>query len=342
MNINPKNTVCIILNYKNPDFSCFCLNSLYTMPDKPKTIIIVDNNSGDESINIIQEYWEKLHKSPIQRSDGLNEPSDAVLLSLDVNNGYSAGNNVGIRLAMQGMDCSAIWLLNNDTKPMPGSLDFLCKEMNKESAIGIVGSSIFNWSDTSRVQCLGGATFNKFSGATKNLYEGLDPEEINDISQEKVNSQLSYVTGASMLVKRKVFEDIGLLPEEYFLYYEDVDFCISAHENDYKLSWAPKSEVIHYEGGSVKFVKKDKDENLKRERQPWVDYLSIRNRIYIVKKKYPLYLFSSFFSFILVLIFRVVRGQTGRIPFLFQALLDGLSGKMGKPHFLIRDKHFKG
>lgn len=213
----------ILLNWRNYSDTLECIDSIVSSGIDLRDVIVVDNDSQNESVNIIRRSIPDLE-----------------ILESGHNGGFAYGCNAGIRIALE-RDYEYIWLLNNDTliniQTLPQMLNIFSEENSRE--IGIVGSLIRYLEFPYEIQALGGGSINYLTGQTKNILEfgNLD--------------KLDYITGASMLISRKVFEEIGLLDEGYFMYWEDVEFCVRAQKAGFGIAVATDSLVLHKEGASV-------------------------------------------------------------------------------------------
>lgn len=335
----------ILLNYRNAPDTIACLRALAVMPVQPGKIIVVDNSSPDDSVKRIMAAWQTL-ATPVLLQEKLTHasllPTDAtyILLARSANDGFSAGNNAGIRLALQDSTCEAVWLLNNDAEPDPDALKKLCERLNQKPEAGMAGSTLVYTHDKQTVQCAGGASCSPWTGITRFLLTGEPLSVVRTADPSHVETKLSYIVGASVLIRSNVLQAVNFLPEEYFLYYEDTDFGISCAKQGYSFAWAPDSIVYHKEGSST--GAKSAAENRALNRPDWVDYLALRNRMYMMRKLYPWALPLVLLSYSGVMLNRIRRGQTNRIPLVCRAAWDGLRGHMGKPDHLfpaLRDVH---
>jgi GT2 family glycosyltransferase len=154
------------------------------------------------------------------------------------------------------------------------------------------------------------------------MRNGLALKDALPIAEGRVDAALDFISGASLLVKRAVLERIGLFSEEYFLYYEDVDFCLRAKKAGFSLAWAKASVLVHKEGGTTGAGRET--------RPPWADYLGIRNRIFFTGKHYPRLLPVVIAGLAGVCLRRILRRQPERLKIVFAALLDGLWARMGR------------
>lgn len=329
MPILPAHTAVILLNYNNADDTIACLRSLYALDQAPGAVIVVDNHSTDNSYAAILQAWRQW-ATPVSIVPGAPSPAEkAVLLQMPANDGFSAGNNAGIRQALQNNDCNAIWILNNDTEVQPGALGKLCACLNTQPEAGLAGSTLVYAHDRNIVQCAGGFSINKYCGTTPAV---CGYSLLKDILQQPVATitrQIRYLCGASMLIRREVFERIGQFREDYFLYYEDAEFCLRAQKAGFKLAWAPLSIVYHKEGATT--GSKSSVGERAFCRTSFVDYLSLRNRVHLVREYFPSSLPLTVLSYFFVALNRLRRGQTRRIPLVFQAMSDGLHNRMGRP-----------
>ena len=298
----------IILNYNGWADTIECLESILRNDYPNYQVIVVDNNSPNNSMEYIKAWAEgkldvcvnpdhplkKLSFPPVakpipyifytrdeaenggdlEKEEMLKEKIPAgttikyplVFIQTGDNLGFAGGNNVGIRYALAKDDFEYTWLLNNDTVIEKDSLSSLVSYAAKND-LGISGSVLMYYHDPNKVQAYGGTT-NKFLGIVKHI------KNINDIEKK-----LDHIVGASFLINKKVIKKIGLLPEEYFLYLEETDYCFNARNYGFKLGIAIDSNVYHKEGASI--GSSSKDNNNKSE---FADLLFIKNRIKFHKK----------------------------------------------------------
>lgn len=214
-------TYAVLLNWNGWPDTLACLEAVAQMRSAPERVLVVDNGSTDDSV-------ARIRAAAPQHT----------LLETGRNLGFAAGANVGIRRALEdGAD--RVWLLNNDTVPDPAALAAMGARLDADPRLGIVGSMLRYAHDPSLIQALGGGYIHWWLGLP------------HHIRSETRLSRLEYVIGASMLVRRDVFDAIGLLDERFFLYWEDADFCRRAVRAGWRLTVAPESVVLHKEGGTA-------------------------------------------------------------------------------------------
>ena len=337
--LTPAQVTVVILNYKGVEDTLCCLNALQRLEQQPGRIIVVDNNSGKKDVARLTDTWSTTnilcHKpAPVILCQGdclLN--AQQIILTLDSNNGFASGNNAGIRLALSDTSCKAVWLLNNDTEPEKYSLYFLCKRLNDVQKASIAGTTVVYHDNKTLVQCAAGGFFNNWLGTSKLAYAQIPLEEVLKLEPAALEAKLNDIIGASMLIKRDVFDKIGFFSEEFFLYCEETEFCLRAGQAGILFAWAKSGIIYHKEGAST--GAQTAIPGRKFSRPAWVDYLSLRNRVYMMRNHYPCALPVVLLSYLGVMLKRVGRGQMKHIPLVCRAAWDGLCGHMGKPNHLF-------
>jgi GT2 family glycosyltransferase len=207
--------VCIILNWNGWQDTLVCLDALERCSYPQLKIVVVDNGSSNESVNMIRSAHPGL-----------------LLVESRRNIGFAGGNNIGIRFALaDGADY--VWLLNNDTKPEPHALSALVAKAQTDNAIGAVASICYYANEPSKVQA--------WAGARVNLWIGYSRLNI----RPRPDTWFHALNGTSMLIARAALEDIGLLDEGFFLYWEDTEFCLRLRKRGWRIAAAPDSRVLH-------------------------------------------------------------------------------------------------
>ena len=163
-----------------------------------------------------------------------------VLIRNRMNKGFAAGHNPGISLAVK-ISADAVWLLNNDSIVQPGAFDALKEAYCSYGDSRILGTTVVESDNPGVIQCAGGMVFNPYSTCVGAPLRGRSVEQIGQLE----NPAFDYIYGASILVPSKVFRDIGQLNEDYFLFYEELDFCKRATTAGYKLDWCRSAVVLH-------------------------------------------------------------------------------------------------
>jgi GT2 family glycosyltransferase len=167
------------------------------------------------------------------------------LLCNGANLGFTGGNNTGIRHALaQGADF--ILLLNNDTIVAPDFLPPLLRRLEANPQIGVVTAKIFYMHDPTLLWAAGGE-LNLWLGRARNRGAGQ-----RDAGQYDIAESVGYVTGCCLLARRAVFEQAGLLDDDYFTYFEDADWCLRARKVGWQCWYEPQSHIWHWAGAANK------------------------------------------------------------------------------------------
>lgn len=235
----------VIVNYKTGRLVVDCLASLESeMARFPNgRVAVVDNPSGDDSVAILRA--------------AINERgwhSWVTLLRAPVNGGFSYGNNQAIRPALASTTPpDFIWILNPDTVVKPGAVRSLVDFMIDNPRVGIAGSSIEE--ANGEVWPYGFRFPNFFSEVAQGLRVAAVTRLLKKyavlVTLSDVPERIDWLPGASMMVRRSVFEAVGLMDEEYFLYYEETDFCLKAARAGFECWYVPQSRVMHIAGQST-------------------------------------------------------------------------------------------
>ena len=294
-------------------------------------VLVCDNNSEDDSLKKIKDWANgkvsaqlSLHKEiekctypaiqkPISYAEYIffnnsfaeieKENGQRLILIQNMKNlGFAGGNNVGIRYALKKQDFGYIWLLNNDTVITKSALKELVFFMESKVEVGICGSVLRYYYHPEDIQGMGGCYY-KFSGTSRHI------KKIDEL--DKIN----YVIGASMMLSYELIREIGLLSEEYFLYFEELDLAMRCKKY-FKIACALKSIVYHKEGASIGTGEEGK------QRSELADYYIIRNRIIFTKKFFPNYLFFVYIALFGAIINRLRRKQYKRIKVIIKIALN--------------------
>jgi N-acetylglucosaminyl-diphospho-decaprenol L-rhamnosyltransferase len=238
--IMTKKIAIIILNYKTPNLVVDCLHSLKDQIEPGISVLVVDNASNDDSAeyienNIVSNDWQNW----------------ARLICSPINGGFAAGNNYGIR----SVNADAYILLNSDVIVLPGAIKELIKAMEKNSDAGLIGPGIqdqngnkdasafhFIHPVTEFVRTANTGVISRLFQRYNTLYPRNEPPVEPD-----------WIGFACVLIPRHIIDDIGLLDDGFFMYFEDVDYCHRVHNAGWKILYWPKAQIIHLLGGSGNF-----------------------------------------------------------------------------------------
>ena len=230
----------IIINWNSKDFLKKCLKSI-----KEETfsisyeIIVVDNASFDGCKKILYSIFP-----------------DAIFIQSKKNIGFAKGNNLGAQYDFG----SVLFFLNPDTEISDRAIEKLFKTINKITNCGIIGAKLLNNDGSIQTSCI--QAFPKIANqildteflrvlAPKNPLWGIAPL----FSASKEPSEVDVVSGAALMIKKEIFEEVGCFSTDYFMYSEDVDLCYKVHKKGWKVLYDPNSVIIHHGGGSSSQVK---------------------------------------------------------------------------------------
>jgi GT2 family glycosyltransferase len=270
----------VVLNYRTADLTVECLRSLGGQVQATGARILVpDNASADGSA-------EKI--SAAIASNGWQ--SWASVLPLDRNGGYAFGNNAGIRRFRDSSPPpELILLLNPDTIVLPGAVQSLVDFMEQHPEVGIVGSQLED--REGRPQASGFRFHTALSELDFALRLGLFSKLIARymvvLPPSPTAQQVQWVSGASIMIRSRVFDSIGLFDEGYFLYFEEVDFARRAAAAGWQCWVEPRSRIVHFQGEATGV------DSPKSKQKPRPTYWFDSRRRYFIKHYGPIYAMAA-------------------------------------------------
>ncbi len=241
----PPSVHVVIVNYRTAGLTLDCLHSLAAERDQlagrvSLTCVAVDNRSDDGSAEAIQAA---IHEH------GWGDW--CLAMPLGVNGGFAAGNNAGIQPAVARVPPpDYVLLLNPDTVVRPSGVEALVAFMQEHREVGIAGSRLEYPDGEPQASAF------RFHGILSELEHGARLGPVSRLLSRWTVAppprdqphETGWVAGASMMVRRGVFDDIGGMDERYFLYYEEVDFCLRARRAGWGCWYVPQSRVVHLVG----------------------------------------------------------------------------------------------
>lgn len=214
---------CVIINWNGYPDTVACLDALRSIEYSRLVIVVVDNGSTDDSVPLIQAAHP-----------------DIRLVQTGKNLGFSGGNNAGIREVLS-LGVEYVWLLNNDTQPKPQALRELVAMAQSDFRLAAIGSVLRYASDPTQIQAWGGGWINLWTGYCSHA-----------VGRPRSGHRLDFLTAASMLLRRRALEDVGLMDDRYFLYWEDAELCFRLRKNGWGLGVAHNAVVLHNVNASSK------------------------------------------------------------------------------------------
>jgi len=300
MNFN-KEIAIIIVNWKQYELTTNCLLSLKKLEYKNWKVILVDNESNFEKINKIKSDFTKVE-----------------VIECKENLGFASANNIGIKYAIKNK-FEYVMLLNNDTEVNKNFIPPLLNSLRSNHLLGAVQPLIMNFNNKEKVWNAGGYLNNFFGVPYTN-------KKLND-----KNQQIDWITGCCILLKANVIKKTGLIDENFFAYYEDVDWSLRIRSIGYSLGLQSNSIIYHHGSES------SKKNNIIGEGSlsPYVHYLNIRNHIYLVKKHSDKFnfigvLFYQFLKILFYSIYFILRLRFSKLKMVYKGLNDGINNKQIK------------
>lgn len=267
-----KKIAIAIVNYGNPKDTLELVESFNEFwKEESFDLYITDNFSNHQNFSLLiegvgAEQSELPHVYKFRRGFIIKNSS---------NNGFAAGTNLSILTAMKEEEYQYYWILNNDTLIMKDT-ESAIEQIVESDFKGIIGSTIIYF-DSKSIQCLGGASFNDILLVGKHIGEGMT---IEASQKSQFIKPIDYISGASMLVHREVIDQVGLLEEKFFLYFEEIDYCRRARIWNYELRWKRELKILHKEGSSINGSRYGKKKSYISE------YHSMRSSVIFILKWY--------------------------------------------------------
>ncbi|MGI8952110.1 MAG: glycosyltransferase family 2 protein [Chitinophagaceae bacterium] len=250
----------ITINYNNADITCDLLLSIASITYKNIEVIVVDNASKENPSQKLKQAYK-----------------DVKIILSEKNLGFAGGNNLGIKQAKGDY----LFFVNNDTVFTPNLIERLLEIFGTYPDAGIASPKFHYYYSPGTIEFAGYKQVNIFNG--KNSMIGCRKK---DVGQYDKISETNYAHGGAMMVPAKVVEEVGLMPEVYFLYYEEFDWCEQIKRKGYKVYYQSKALIYHKESMTA-----GKKSLLKT-------YYLNRNRILFMRrnvKGFPLFVFSLYY-----------------------------------------------
>ena len=282
----------VVLNWNRKDDTIECIDSLIGMSYPNFRTVVVDNGSSDGSVEALKARFPTLE-----------------ILANSENLGYAAGNNVGIRFALQ-QGAGYVLILNNDTVVDQHLLTRLVEVGEANPQVGILAPKVYLYGDKHRIASAGSRK--RWFPPGRISIIGLGKEDSIVYDRER---EIEYATGCAVLVKRKVFEEVGLFDPTYFAYWEDYDFCRRVGERGYKIFYVPNAKMWHKVSTST-------------QGDSWTKWYHIaRSTVHFYRKNVEVWYLALPIYLLWVIMREIVFGNWGAIKPYVVGILDGLRGK---------------
>ena len=219
--MHPANVAVLILNWNRREDTLRCLDSLDSGDYPSADVIVIDNASEDDSV-------EAIHR---------NHPNVRIIRN-SRNLGYAAGNNVGLKFALD-RNYDYVVVLNNDTVVAPNTIRLMIETAEEDPSIGIVGPAIPYLGSPDLIWSVGGKIDWKHGEVISTFYD-------QPLSSLPVSSfEVAHVTGCCMLLRSDAIRRAGLLDPRFFMYYEETEWCVRITRSGYRAVVNPAAVVWH-------------------------------------------------------------------------------------------------
>ncbi len=329
-----KSVAVVIVNWNGWSQCIECLDSLLAQDYSNFHVFVVDNDSQDQSIEHIASWCDEPKADPgWRRHPGVSRITDQsnvgrvkhrviehaddwpraaattqlTLVRSGSNLGFAAGCNIGINTAGLG-NFDYFWFLNADAVVDQRALKELVGRAERQTDIGMVGSTVRYYDTPDVVQAMGGASLNQSNGDSRHIGEGARLSEV-PTDGASVEHEMAYIMGASMLVSQRYIVEIGLMEEDYFLYFEDADWAMRGR-GKFSLGFAPRSHIFHKWGA-----------NSHKSAPLFSSGFYYRNRLRFVARYLPRRLGAAKRSMFEQLLRHVLRGRWAQARLVYSTLL---------------------
>ncbi len=209
----------VVLNYRGAEDTLECLASLSRLATAPATIRVIDNASGDDSPDRIRQAFPHIELTENSRNLGFGAGHNAIIAQL-LDHGHKW-----------------LWLLNNDARSRPDTLDRMLETAGENPRIGAVGAIVRHLQPPHAIQVAGGGHIDWWLGRSR---EWCPREGVSFPPRP-----LDYISGTCMLLNARALRQIGLFDHNFFMYWEDADLCLRLRQSSWDLAIAERAEVLH-------------------------------------------------------------------------------------------------
>ncbi|MFV0317278.1 MAG: glycosyltransferase family 2 protein [Microthrixaceae bacterium] len=277
----------VVLCYASADVIGECLDSLCASRGVDLDVVVCDNASPDTTLQVL-ERWAEQHAVDVAEFDARSTelethhtPGGLTLIRSSRNLGFAGGVNIGLRALLSRSDIDLFWILNPDAVVQPGTAAAFVEEASNGPAFSLMGGRTLYMEAPQLIQSDGGRV-GRWSGMCRNVNQGYDPS--GAVAPDP--STLDFVSGANMVVSRTFLETVGLMEEDYFLYYEEVDWAF--RRGDLPLLVCPDAVVEHHGGTAIGTG------SVNRRPSAFANYYNYRNRMRFMRRFIPTGLVTSY------------------------------------------------
>ena len=289
----------VVLTWNNAPDAIECLKSVACLDYPNAHVLLVDNGSTDGSVGLIR-----------------TEHPDVEILETGENLGYVGGSNAGIRHALEA-GAEYVLLLNNDTKVAPDSLNNLVSAAERFPDAAFLGPKVCHLQEPGIIQSAGA----RLDWLWRSHQRGLDEEDRGQFDRLE---EVEYVIGGAVLIRASLLDQIGLLDPDFFMYRDDVDWCLRARRLGYRILYVSDATIWH------------RSHRVREAQLPFMTYYMTRNSLILLAKHR-----GGVLRFTAVLLRHLLRAAIWTIrpkwrhkrmerDALIKGLLDFFRGKVGQ------------
>ncbi|MEL6997633.1 MAG: glycosyltransferase family 2 protein [Pseudomonadota bacterium] len=265
----------VIVSYTSADVIRTCLQSLIDTGDPALRIMVCDNQSPDDTVETVRAWASAAGVGLVERTpDDPPEPAQVTLLHTGGNLGYAGGVNMGLRVLRAQADVDLFWVLNPDCIVPQDTPAAIRQGAEANPYFGLMGGRIISEEKPHVIQSDGGQ-LRCWTGICYNFNSGLDSAAARPSEQHK----LDFISGAHLMISRTFLETVGPMREDYFLYYEEVDWAM--RRGAMTLAFAPEA-VVHHHGGTA-----IGSGTVTRRASAFANYFNYRNRMRFMRRFHP-------------------------------------------------------
>lgn len=311
----------VILNYRGWEDTIECLESVFRSDYANYRVVVIDNHSPNDSVAQIRQWAEGqrlpthlpqgsvpipkpvpyvfFHGSDLTSGAICNAPGRLLIIESENNHGFAAGNNLFIRYVVD--QDAYVWLLNPDMVADRGALPALVQAARLYPRATVVGSVVRNYFKPLELLEFGGSTINVVTGTARPVRSRADADKID------------YISGGSFFTHLDNFRQYGLLPEEYFLYWEETDWCHQVKESGVQFQVCEPAVCYDKGGTSV-------------GRGFLAEYYYSLNALRFLRKYNPKFIPTVLFFNLFRITKRLTQWQPGRARAIVKASFDFVTG----------------
>lgn len=300
----------LILHWGDPKITAACLRSMQSVTTPDMEVVVIDNGTPDRGGRILERQFPEFTH-----------------IRSETNLGFAAGNNLGLRRAIEhGADFAL--LLNNDTEVEPQFLEPMLDEMRLLPNTGLINPKILYAEPKGKIWS-SHCEHSLWTGVTR-FIDRYQPDVASDIN----SLEMTFATGCALLISRAVLETVGLLDDGLFMYAEDLDYSIRVRTAGFKIRNVRASRIIHHEPVQRKKTVPD----------PFRLHLTTRNLVKVELRHAKPWHHLTFWPWFLLrwmlyLSLKNIRlGFWGDAAAMWRGLWDGITGKTGLPEVALQAK----